>query len=278
MKAPSLLSLLPFRDSPTFPSLLRGCTYYINLCIFQHVQVLHESRALAPKLLRPTRPENFIPSSSTCSPGAGGELPRPYKPQQERPHPYEPQQERPHPYEPQQERCFNPKRYIGSLRWNRQFQGLEMISADLYPQERLVTQLGNWQRTLDPATYRRHVPWPPEVKAAYDEYKRLVHVFAQAREAFEEDRGRTATMPEEHLERARLAVAWGEAALRAAEGRLTFLDTYRNAYSGPESIKNHIKEGQNTINSGRRAVKEARTNYGKLWEKYNRQTDPRVFA
>lgn len=48
---------------------------------------------------------------------------------------------------------------------------------------------------------------------------------------------------------------------RAAEGRLTFLDTYRNAYSGPESIKNHIKEGQNTINSGRRAVKEARLNY-----------------
>ncbi|KAG2420920.1 hypothetical protein HFD88_000534 [Aspergillus terreus] len=152
------------------------------------------------------------------------------------------------------------------------------ISADLYPQERLVSQLRDWQRTLNPATYRRQVPWPPEVKAAYDEYKRLVHVFAQAREAFDVDKRQTATMPEQHLERARLAVAWGEAALRAAEGRLTFLDTYRNAYSGPQSIKTHIQEGQNTINSGRRAVKEARTNYEKLWEKYNRQTDPRVFA
>lgn len=88
------------------------------------------------------------------------------------------------------------------------------ISADLYPQERLVSQLRDWQRTLNPATYRRQVPWPPEVKAAYDEYKRLVHVFSQACAAFEEDRGRTATMPEEHLGRARLAVAWGEAALR----------------------------------------------------------------
>lgn len=223
------------------------------------------------------------------------------------------------------------------------------ISAELYPQERLASQLDDWQNTLDPVAYRRQGPWPPEVKAVYNEYKRLGEVHAQAHQAFEQDMKRKAFLtPERHLERARLAVAWGEASVRyvlswneqpftstlylmlgptccrslkqdppvykrpsaslacdirrpyrgphhknhqydhlslrftsffppdtsyprlvadntplsrAAEGRLAFIDTYRNAYSSTQSIKDHILAAKQTINSGRRAVKEARTNY-----------------
>jgi hypothetical protein len=48
---------------------------------------------------------------------------------------------------------------------------------------------------------------------------------------------------------------------RVAEGRLSFINQYRNAYSSTDSIKTHIESGETFINSGRKAVLEARVNY-----------------
>lgn len=47
----------------------------------------------------------------------------------------------------------------------------------------------------------------------------------------------------------------------SAEGRLPFINTYRNAYSSTHSIRTHIKSGGDNIESGRNAVREARLNY-----------------
>lgn len=46
-----------------------------------------------------------------------------------------------------------------------------------------------------------------------------------------------------------------------AEGRLSFIETYRHAYSSTKSISSHIDTGKNAITSGRNAVHEARRNY-----------------
>jgi hypothetical protein len=90
------------------------------------------------------------------------------------------------------------------------------ISRDLYPQEALVRELNNWLLTIDPETYRRNQPWSPEVLAAYNEYKRRADVLASARRVWKRtmDETESNTTPEQHLDRARAAVAWGEAALR----------------------------------------------------------------
>jgi hypothetical protein len=169
------------------------------------------------------------------------------------------------------------------------------ISADLYPQETLVAALRTWLATVDPAAYRRELPWRPEVQAAYDEYKRRAHEHGTAHTAFRNclNDTRRNTTPEQHIQRAQLAVEWGEAAVkyvilmlsagtviclapcpapyrtwltglflsRAAEGRLSFIDTYRNAYSSANSIRTHIDTGETAIVSGRNAVAEARRNY-----------------
>lgn len=170
------------------------------------------------------------------------------------------------------------------------------ISAELYPQETLVVTLRTWLATVDPAAYAQEVPWPPAVLAAYDEYKRLAAEHGTAHTAFRvylNETRRNAT-PEQHLERARLAVAWGEAAVRfvilmlsfhrdchlsrslsdavpnmakclflssVAEGRLSFIDNYRYAFSSTNSVRTHIDTGGTAITSGRNAVEEARRNY-----------------
>ncbi|KAB8205397.1 hypothetical protein BDV34DRAFT_195853 [Aspergillus parasiticus] len=154
------------------------------------------------------------------------------------------------------------------------------ISAELYPQERLVTSLRTWLATVDPAAYRREMPWSPQVLAAYNEYKRRAAVHGSAHKAFEDylNQTRRNTTPEQHLERARLAVAWGESAVSVAEGRLSFIETYRHAYSSTKSISSHIDTGKNAITSGRNAVHEARRNYDSLWVAYSRAANPQVFA
>ena len=95
---------------------------------------------------------------------------------------------------------------------------VRQISHQLYPKETLVTDLRNWLAAVDPVVYRREMPWQPNVVAAYNEYKRRATVHSSAHKAFLNyfSQTRSYTTPEQHLERARLAVAWGEAALRYA--------------------------------------------------------------
>lgn len=90
------------------------------------------------------------------------------------------------------------------------------ISADLYPQETLVATLRTWLAAVDPAAYAQERPWRPEVLAAYNEYKRRAAEHGTAHTAFRDYMNvtRRNTPPEQHLERARLALAWGEAAVR----------------------------------------------------------------
>lgn len=47
----------------------------------------------------------------------------------------------------------------------------------------------------------------------------------------------------------------------AADGRLSFIDTYRNTYSSTSSIEGHIKSGENSIKSGRKALGKERQSY-----------------
>lgn len=90
------------------------------------------------------------------------------------------------------------------------------ISQDLYPQEALAGELKGWLRTIDPEAYRRDEPWRPELVAAYNEYKRRADVLTSARRFWRRtmEETMTDTTPEQHIDRARAAVAWGEAALR----------------------------------------------------------------
>jgi hypothetical protein len=90
------------------------------------------------------------------------------------------------------------------------------LSIELAGQDTLLRTLKNWLETVDPATYEQDLPWSPEVKAAYDEYKSRVYEHAPTRQAFEKllrDTNRT-TDPEVHLQRARLAIKWAEESVR----------------------------------------------------------------
>lgn len=128
------------------------------------------------------------------------------------------------------------------------------------------------------------MPWSPQVVAAYNEYKQRAVVQGSVHIASQQYLGLTScqTTAEQHLERARLAFVWGESAVGCVspmparvtlsmanrtiivsltEGRLSFINTYRNAYSSTRSIRTHIMSGEDAIQSGRNAVREARRNY-----------------
>lgn len=147
-----------------------------------------------------------------------------------------------------------------------------------------MDDLRRWLNSINPATYVRDMPWSPEIVAAYNEYKRLAEIHGSAHTAFERyfQETRSRPTPEQHLKRARMAIEWGEAALRyfhrfrclpyhtsltglllfsVAEARLAFVVSYQNAYSTTDSIKTHIGAGEGAILSGRKAVHDARFNY-----------------
>ncbi|KAI0007241.1 hypothetical protein F4779DRAFT_592786 [Xylariaceae sp. FL0662B] len=154
-----------------------------------------------------------------------------------------------------------------------------IVSVELYPRETLVADLRNWIKTVDPAAYARKGPWPRQLEDRYAEYKKLGDEQTSAHQAFEAARQKTRknTTPEEHLERARLAVRWGEASVSAAEARLQFINEFRNAYGSKVSIEGHIDSANDLITSGRNAVKEARENCDRLYTVYTRDANPQVF-
>jgi hypothetical protein len=79
-----------------------------------------------------------------------------------------------------------------------------------------VEELKAWLATVNPDEYEQDAPWSAEVLAAYENYKALAEKFATAHQSFLRNRQQSFknATPEEHLERARLAVTWGELAVR----------------------------------------------------------------
>ncbi|KAK3944695.1 hypothetical protein QBC46DRAFT_404256 [Diplogelasinospora grovesii] len=104
------------------------------------------------------------------------------------------------------------------------------ISAELERQRRVVDAHKAWLATVDPEEYAPEATWSNPTA-------------------------------EEHLERARLAVAWGQAAVSAAEGRLSFDKAHPNAFSFIRSIRGHIEQAENVIQSGEGALDEILFNY-----------------
>jgi hypothetical protein len=155
------------------------------------------------------------------------------------------------------------------------------VSADLYSQNTLATRLRNWLREVDPLSYAQNRPWSEEILKAYNRYKRYGDALGAAHQHYHTylDQTRPNPTAEQRLGRARLAVAWGQAAVKyaitmlfrnlliiltfssAARSRLRFIETYQRAYSSTDSISTHIDTAVEMIQSGMNAVEEARLNY-----------------
>ncbi|KAI2091688.1 hypothetical protein LOZ36_000776 [Ophidiomyces ophidiicola] len=155
---------------------------------------------------------------------------------------------------------------------------IRQISLDLYLQENTAKCLENWLETISPEEYTQIPQWTPEMWAAYNDYKAKAEEQSRARQAFNAFfRASDTEDPDVHLKRARLAVTWGERSLETAEGRLSFLCEYQNAFKNKVSVGNHIHAANTQINSARKAVEEARINCGKIWGKHSLAADPEIF-
>lgn len=90
------------------------------------------------------------------------------------------------------------------------------ISADLGEKHGLAEQLRARIESIE--SYRPLGPWPKQLQNAYNNYKAQAKDFAVKHTAFleymAETNNKSNTLPEQHLERARLAVVWGEAAVQ----------------------------------------------------------------
>ncbi|KAI1931400.1 hypothetical protein LOZ65_001208 [Ophidiomyces ophidiicola] len=154
---------------------------------------------------------------------------------------------------------------------------IRQTSLDLYPQDNTAKCLENWLERISPEEYTQIPQWTP--RAAYNDYKAKAEEQSRAHQAFNAFFRATPDTedPDVHLKRARLAVTWGERSLETAEGRLSFLCEYQNAFKNKVSVGNHIHAAKTQINSARKAVYEARINCGKIWEKHSLAADPEVF-
>lgn len=90
------------------------------------------------------------------------------------------------------------------------------ISQDTGNLQGTITQLNAWFAALNNAAYQKRNPWTPGMERAYDRYKDLAvgHGDAHSRFTAYLKQTKINTTPEQHAERARLAIAWGEAAVR----------------------------------------------------------------
>ncbi|KAF4468589.1 hypothetical protein FALBO_4509 [Fusarium albosuccineum] len=103
------------------------------------------------------------------------------------------------------------------IRTSRSIQSLaRQISRDLGELDGTLDDLRAFFRNTDPRGYKKRAPWPQGMESAYSRYKRLGDEFPLANDAFDAARAedpKNAT-PEQHVERARLALEWGSLALR----------------------------------------------------------------
>ncbi|PYI34969.1 hypothetical protein BP00DRAFT_443107 [Aspergillus indologenus CBS 114.80] len=133
---------------------------------------------------------------------------------------------------------------------------VKQFEHDVHKGRLVVESLKEWVAGLDPDSYIRFEP-PPELQAEYDEYKDACHEFADKKAVYMRllERPRKNAHPEDHLDRARAAVEWADAAIRAAKGRLHVLTTYQNVYRTLQSINGHIQQADEAITSGSNAVR-----------------------
>ncbi|KAJ3529596.1 hypothetical protein NM208_g9685 [Fusarium decemcellulare] len=149
------------------------------------------------------------------------------------------------------------------IRTSRSIRALaRQISRDLGDLDGTVEDLQAAFDNTDPTGYKKREPWSQGMERAYSRYKRFEEEYPLSKVTYHTATGpvkKNAT-PEERIERARLALDWASSALRAAEARLEFMKTYRDAYEH-DGIMGHIGQGQQDINSARDAIEEARINY-----------------
>lgn len=90
------------------------------------------------------------------------------------------------------------------------------ISQDTGDLQGTITQLNAWFAALNNAAYRKRNPWTSGMERAYDRYKDLAVAHGDAHSRFTAylRQTRNNPTPEQHVERANLAIAWGEAAVR----------------------------------------------------------------
>lgn len=86
----------------------------------------------------------------------------------------------------------------------------------------LKAELEQWFSQVDQSGYRKRAPWSSGMVRAYARYKRHANEHGAAHTAFERCRQETnnRTIPEQHVERARLAIQWGEAAVKYVQLRV----------------------------------------------------------
>ncbi|GKZ40097.1 hypothetical protein AbraIFM66950_002333, partial [Aspergillus brasiliensis] len=137
--------------------------------------------------------------------------------------------------------------------------------------ETTIASLKTWVETIDPNTYRKQVPWPRELWEAYERYKHLVEGINPRILAYNDYKNRTEhdknlkDLPEVKMKRLELAIEWGRAAMSAAEARIYVLVTYQNAYDHVGSIRSHIQQANDNLQSAKGAVDAAGENYRAYW-------------
>lgn len=86
---------------------------------------------------------------------------------------------------------------------------------DLGDLDGTLNELQARRQRMDPRGYKKREPWTPGMLNAWQRYKGFVKDAAVARRAFLQSQApKTHVKWEHHLERAKLALAWGEMAVR----------------------------------------------------------------
>jgi DNA repair photolyase len=101
---------------------------------------------------------------------------------------------------------------------------IRAIESELNLRDQRVERLDAWLQRLDPSTYKKRLPWTGSMERAHARYHQYGAELGVAHRAFEDyfNATRKNTLPEQHLERARLAVRWGEKAIQYARSRFSF--------------------------------------------------------
>ncbi|KAG6006436.1 hypothetical protein E4U21_007054 [Claviceps maximensis] len=155
------------------------------------------------------------------------------------------------------------------------------ISQGIAWGEALASDLTEWASSLIPELYQPDPAWDSHVKAQYQQYKVFKVENSRTRKEYFDyyyARPRKDTTHDQFLELVRLAIEWGQVALKCAQGRLEFLNTYRNAYPDTKSIFGHITAAESHLLSSKNAVERAKEMHRDLWYGFGRSATPSVFT
>ncbi|OJJ46463.1 hypothetical protein ASPZODRAFT_166715 [Penicilliopsis zonata CBS 506.65] len=156
---------------------------------------------------------------------------------------------------------------MASVSWSQSInEVLQQIQDQIDVFDGLVTTLRQWVDTIDPLTYKSEA-WTEEMKKAYEEYKTQEKVLGKKKNAIK-DLLPSSQAPEESLNKAWLAVDWAKAALAATEGRLNFVQSYKNAFQDIDSINGHIQAGEDCLKSAKIAFEKGEKQLKDLWRRW----------